>query len=68
VDWRVAFRYALIGAGIIGAVLLTVFVFDAVWARFGFIAAAILVAVAIYILKRWDDRQAARDRERLERS
>jgi sugar phosphate permease len=68
VDWKVAFRYAVIGAIIIGAVLVAVFIFDAVWARFGFIAAAIVVAVALFILKRWDDRQAARDRERFERS
>jgi membrane protein implicated in regulation of membrane protease activity len=68
VDWKVAFRYALIGAIIIGAVLVAVFIFDAVWARFGFIAAAILVAVALYILKKWDDRRAERDRERFERT
>lgn len=66
--WREAARYALIGAIIIGGVLFAVFVFDAVWARFGFIAAAVVVAVAVLLLKKWDDRQAARDRERFERS
>jgi hypothetical protein len=66
--WREAARYALIGAVIIGGVLFAVFVFDAVWARFGFIAAAVVVAVAMLLLKKWDDRQAARDRERFERS
>jgi hypothetical protein len=55
-------------AGIIGAVLLAVFIFDAVWAKAGFIAAAVLVAIALFILKKWDDRQAVRDRERFERS
>jgi Flp pilus assembly protein TadB len=68
VDWKVAFRYALIGVILIGAVLVAVFIFDAVWARFGFIAAAVLVAVALFVLKRWDDRKAAQDRERFERS
>ena len=66
--WKEAARYAVIGAVIIGAGLLAVFIFDAVWARAGFIAAAVLVAIALFVLKRWDDRQAARDRERLERS
>lgn len=66
--WRDAARYAVIGAIIIGAVLLAVFIFDAVWARAGFIAAAVLVAIALFILKKWDDRRAARDRERFERS
>ena len=66
--WKEATRYAVIGALIIGAVLLAVFIFDAVWARAGFIAAAVLVAIALFILKKWDDRQAARDRERFERS
>jgi hypothetical protein len=66
--WKEAARYALIGAVIIVAVLFAVFVFDAVWARFGFIAAAVVVAVAVLVLKKWDDRQAARDRERFERS
>jgi membrane protein implicated in regulation of membrane protease activity len=66
--WREAARYAVIGALIIGAVLLAVFIFDAVWAKAGFIAAAVLVAVALFILRKWDDRRAARDRERLERS
>ncbi len=66
--WREAARYAVIGALIIGAVLLAVFIFDAVWARAGFIAAAVLVAIALFILKKWDDRRAVRDRERFERS
>jgi sugar phosphate permease len=66
--WKEAARYAVIGALIIGAVLLAVFIFDAVWAKAGFIAAAVLVAVALFVLKKWDDRQAGRDRERFERS
>ena len=66
--WRDAARYAVIGALIIGAVLLAVFIFDAVWAKAGFIAAAVLVAIAMFILKKWDDRRAVRDRERFERS
>ena len=66
--WKEAARYAVIGALIIGAVLLAVFIFDAVWAKAGFIAAAVLVAVALFILKKWDDRRAARDRERFERT
>ena len=66
--WKEAARYAVIGALIIGAVLLAIFIFDAVWAKAGFIAAAVLVAVALFILKKWDDRRAARDRERFERT
>jgi uncharacterized membrane protein len=66
--WKDAARYAVIGAVIIGAALLAVFIFDAVWAKAGFIAAAVLVAVALFILKKWDDRRAVRDRERFERS
>jgi sugar phosphate permease len=66
--WREAARYAVIGALIIGAALLAVFIFDAVWARAGFIAAAVLVAIALFLLKRWDDRRAAQERERFERS
>ena len=66
--WKEAARYAVIGALIIGAVLVAVFIFDAVWAKAGFIAAAVLVAVAMFVLKKWDDRQAARERVRFERS
>ena len=47
--WKEAARYAVIGAVIIGAVLVAVFIFDAVWARGGFIAAAVLVAVALFV-------------------
>ena len=67
-DWGVAFRYALIGAAIIGAVLLGVFIFDAIWAKAGFLVAAGVLAIAMFILKKWDDRRAARDRERFEHS
>ncbi len=63
-----AFRYALIGASIIGAVLLAVFIFDAVWARAGFFAAAAVLAIGLFILKKWDDRRAARERAEFERS
>jgi hypothetical protein len=66
--WKDAARYAGIGALIIGGTLLAVFIFDAVWARAGFIAAAVLVGIALFILKKWDDRKAVQDRERLERS
>jgi hypothetical protein len=66
--WRDAARYAVIGALIIGGVLLSVFTFDSIWAHFGFWAAALVVAIALFILKKWDDRRAARDRERFERS
>jgi sugar phosphate permease len=68
VDWGIAARYAVIGAAIIGAVLLGVFIFDAIWAKAGFIAAAAVLAVAVFILKKWDDRRAARDRKRFEQS
>ena len=67
-DWGIAFRYALIGAAIIGAVLLAVFTFDAIWAKAGFFVAAAVLAIALFILKKWDDRRAVRDRERFERS
>ena len=58
---------AAFDAGIVGldhrCSLRAVFIFDAVWAKAGFIAAAVLVAIALFILKKWDDRRAARDRE-----
>jgi len=68
VDWKVGVRYAVVGALIIGAVILAVLVFDAVWAKAGFLVAAGVVAIALFIVKKWDDRRAARDRERFERS
>ena len=67
-DWGIAFRYALIGACIIGAVLLAVFIFDAIWAKAGFFAAAAVLAIALFVLKKWDDRRAARERAEFERS
>ena len=67
-DWKAAVRFtAIIGAVFVGAMIL-VFIFDAVWAEAGFIAAAVLLAVALFVLKKWDDRRAARDRERFERT
>jgi hypothetical protein len=67
-DWKGAIRFTgIIGAIFVGAMIL-VFIFDAVWAEAGFIAAAVLVAIALFILKKWDDRRAVRDRERFERS
>jgi uncharacterized membrane protein YfcA len=67
-DWKGAVRFtAIIGAVFVGAAVL-VFIFDAVWAEAGFLGAAVLVAVALFVLKKWDDRQAARDRERFARS
>lgn len=67
-DWGIALKYAAIGAAIIAAVLLAVFTFDAIWAKAGFFAAAAVLAVAVFFLKKWDDRRAVRDRERFERS
>ena len=64
-DWGVAARYAVGGALIIGGVLLAVFIFDAVWARVGFFAAAALVAVALWVVNRWSKAQAERERVRL---
>ena len=67
-DWKAAVRFtAIIGAVFVGALIL-VFIFDAVWAEAGFSAAAVLLAIAMFILKKWDDRRAARDRERFEHS
>jgi hypothetical protein len=68
VDWGVAARYAVGGALIIGAVLVAVFIFDAVWARIGFFAAAALVAVALLVVNWWSKKQAAREQAKLERS
>jgi Flp pilus assembly protein TadB len=68
VDWGVALKYSVIGAAIIGGVLVVVFIFDAVWARVGFGAAAVVLAIALYIFKRWLDRDARRAREKFERS
>lgn len=67
-DWGVAARYAVVGALIIGGVLLSVFIFDSIWAHVGFWAAALAVAVALYLVNRWSKRQAARERAKLERS
>lgn len=67
-DWKTAVRFtAIIGAIFVAATIL-VFIFDAVWAEAGFIAAAVLLGIAVFILKKWDDRRAVRDRERFERS
>jgi uncharacterized membrane protein YfcA len=67
-DWRAAVRFtAIIGAIFLGAMIL-VFIFDAVWAEAGFLVAAGLLAVALFFVKKWDDRRAGRERERFERS
>jgi hypothetical protein len=67
VDWGAAVKFSLIAAGIIAAAVLAVFVFDAVWARVGFGAAALVLIGALYLVKRWGDRDARRARERFER-
>ena len=62
-DWKAAVRFtAIIGAIFLGAMIL-VFIFDAVWAEAGFIAAAVLLAIAIFIVKKWDDRRGPRKNE-----
>jgi hypothetical protein len=68
VDPGAVFKFALLAAGVIAAAILAIFVFDAVWARAGFGAAAIVLAIGIYILKRWNDRNAARQRAKFESS
>ena len=67
-DWKVAARYAVIGAIITGAVFLAVFVFYRVWDEVGILAAVVLVAVALYVVNRWSKYKAARERAKLERS
>ena len=52
----------------IAAAICAIFIFDAVWARVGFGAAAIVLAIGIYILKKWNDRNAARQRAKFESS
>jgi hypothetical protein len=67
-NWKAAVRFtAVIGAFFVGAMIL-VFIFDAVWAEAGFLAAAGVLAIGLFLLKRWDDRRAAQARARLERS
>jgi hypothetical protein len=66
-DWGAAVKFTLIAAGIIAAVVAAVFVFDAIWARVGFGAAALVLIGALYLVKRWSDRDARRARERFER-
>jgi hypothetical protein len=68
VDWGAAGKWALMLVVIFGGAMLAVFVFDAVWARTGIGAAVLLVVIGILLLKKWDDRRAARDRERFEHS
>jgi len=65
-DWGAAAKFALLAAGVIAAALCAIFIFDAVWARAGFGAAAIVLAIGIYILKKWNDRNAARQRAKFE--
>jgi uncharacterized membrane protein YfcA len=68
VDWRAAARFSVILVGIFAAVALAILVFDAVWARVGFGAAALLLALALYLVYRRSKQQAERAREKLERS
>jgi hypothetical protein len=66
--WKAAVRFtAIIGACFVGAMIL-VFIFDAVWAEAGFLVAAGLLAVALLVFKKWDDRRAASERAKFERS
>lgn len=66
-DWKVAARFTLIIVAIFGAGMLAIFVFDAVWAKVGLGAAVVLLAIALYLVKRWSDRDAQRTREKWER-
>jgi hypothetical protein len=64
--WEGAFRFTVIVVGIFVAGALAILVFDALWAQIGLWAAVGLLVVGLYLLKRWDDRQARRERRRLE--
>jgi Flp pilus assembly protein TadB len=64
--WRASAHWALILVAIFGGAMLLVFVFDAVWARTGIGVAVLLVVIGILLLKKWDERRTAKDRERLE--
>lgn len=67
-DWKVATRFTVIIVAIFGAAMLAVWVFDAVWARIGLGAAVVLLAIVLYLVKRWMARDAQRAREKFERS
>ena len=67
-DWKGAVRFTAIIGAIFVAAMILVFIFDAVWAEAGFLAAAVLIAIALFVLKKWDDRRAAHERERFERT
>ena len=64
-DWQVAARYTVIAGIIIAGALLSIFVFEDLWAHFGFWVAALAVGVALYLVNRWSKRQAERERVRL---
>jgi sulfite exporter TauE/SafE len=68
VDWKVAARYAVIGALIIGAVMLAVMVFYRVWYEAGVVAAVLLVVAGLYAVNRWSKMRAAWERAKVERS
>ncbi len=67
-DWRVAFRFTVIIVAIFGAAMLAIFIFDEVWMKLGLGAAVVLLAIMLYLVKRWMDRDAQRAREKWERS
>ena len=52
VKWMVGARYEVIGALIIGAVMVAVTFFYLVWDQAGLVAAVLLVAVALYAVYR----------------
>lgn len=67
-DWGVAARFTVIIVAIFAAAMLAIWIFDAVWARIGLGAAVVLLAIALYLVKRWSDRDTRRAREKFERS
>jgi hypothetical protein len=68
VEWGTGARWTLIIGGAFAAGMLAVWVFTGVWARFGLVAAFLVLALALYLTNRWSKWQAGREREKLERS
>lgn len=66
-DWRIAARFTLIIVAIFGAGMLAIFVFDEIWMKTGLGAAILVLVVALYLVKKWSDRDAQRTREKWER-
>ena len=67
-DWGAVFKFTVVIVGIFAAAMLAIFIFSAVWARIGLGAAILVLIGALYLVKRWDNRRAQRDREKFERS